>query len=83
MSMNLKKISIHTAYLSCDASIAWHCRVKQKTFIWEENPFGQSTERDLVRTDAIAALDLDNLTSSQIENELKSIISQLSVEQKE
>jgi hypothetical protein len=33
-------------------------------------------------TDAIAALDLDNLTASQIENELKSIISQLSVEQK-
>ena len=33
-------------------------------------------------TDAIAALDLDNLTSSQIENELKNIISQLSVEQK-
>ena len=33
-------------------------------------------------TDAIAALDLDNLSSSQIENELKNIISQLSVEQK-
>ena len=28
-------------------------------------------------TDAIVALDLDSLTSSQIENELKSIISQL------
>ena len=33
-------------------------------------------------TDAIEALNLDNLTPSQIENELKSIISQLSVEQK-